>query len=170
MLSGLAGGKSDLLDQRSVEKHRLLTFRFCWTISSMDVLTPDRRSAVMRSVRSENTLPELEVRKLAHALGYRFRLHRKDLPGRPDLVFPRIKSVIFVHGCFWHQHDCPAAARPTSRSDYWNSKLDGNIVRDKKNILLLRSLGWRILVIWECQIKNRSQLTSRLMRFLRRGE
>jgi len=132
----------------------------------MDVFTADRRSAVMRSVKSKDTQPELEVRKLAHSLGFRFRLHRKDLPGQPDLVFPRLKVVIFVHGCFWHQHDCPAAARPTSRSEYWDKKLDGNIFRDKRNARLLRSLGWRILVIWECQIKNRSRLASRLNHFL----
>lgn len=136
----------------------------------MDVFTADRRSAVMRSVKGKDTQPELEVRKLAHSLGFRFRLHRKDLPGRPDLVFPRLKVAIFVHGCFWHQHDCPAAARPASRREYWDTKLDGNIYRDKKNARLLHSLGWRILVIWECQIKNRSRLASRLNRFLRKQE
>lgn len=136
----------------------------------MDVLTADRRSSVMRCVKSKDTLPELEVRRIAHSLGFRFRLHRKDLPGQPDLVFRGLKTVIFVHGCFWHQHDCPAAARPASRIEYWDKKLDGNVIRDKRNSRLLRSLGWRILVIWECQIKNRSRLASRLNRFLRKQE
>lgn len=136
----------------------------------MDVFTTERRSAVMRAVKCKDTAPEMEVRRTAYSLGFRYRLHRKDLPGCPDLVFSRFRKVIFVHGCFWHQHNCPAAARPASRSEYWNKKLDSNKKRDKSNLSRLRSLGWRILVVWECQIKTPGQLAKRLTRFLGKQE
>lgn len=132
----------------------------------MDVFPPELRSAVMRSVRSEDTKPELLVRRLVHGMGFRFRLHRKDLPGSPDLVLPRLKKVIFVHGCFWHQHACPAAARPRSRRAYWNAKLDRNVARDRRNRRLLRRSGWRVLVVWECQTRNNERLARRLAGFL----
>ena len=121
----------------------------------------------MRSVRSVDTGPEMTVRRAVHRLGFRFRLHRKDLPGCPDLVFPRLRIAIFVHGCFWHQHRCNAAARPTSRTEYWNAKLEKNIERDRRNTKALRNCGWKVFIIWECQTKNRSALDSRLLRLLK---
>ncbi|HNY41570.1 MAG TPA: DNA mismatch endonuclease Vsr [Bryobacteraceae bacterium] len=120
----------------------------------------------MRAVRSVDTGPEMAVRRMVHGMGYRYRLHGAELPGKPDMVFAGLRKVIFVHGCFWHQHRCPAAARPTSRREYWDAKLDGNIRRDRKNIRRLHSLGWDTLVVWECQIKNASSLKRRLVEFL----
>jgi len=108
----------------------------------------------------------MAVRRMVHGMGYRYRLHGAELPGKPDMVFAGLRKVIFVHGCFWHQHRCPAAARPTSRREYWDAKLDGNIRRDRKNIRRLHSLGWDTLVVWECQIKNASSLKRRLVEFL----
>jgi len=133
----------------------------------MDVFSKEKRSAVMARVRSRDTSPEITVRSLLHRLGYRFRLHRHDLPGTPDIVMPGRRTVIFVHGCFWHQHArCAAAARPTSNCDYWNAKLDGNITRDKRCQKLLRSLGWKIIVVWECETRNLLRLEKRLRRAL----
>jgi DNA mismatch endonuclease, patch repair protein len=133
----------------------------------MDVFTTEQRSAVMRSVRSKDTKPEIVVRSLVHRLGFRFRLHRKDLPGAPDLVLPRLKKAILVHGCFWHQHSCPASARPSSRRLYWDKKLDANVRRDRRNRRLLSNSGWVILVVWECQTKDLQRLEKRLARFLK---
>jgi DNA mismatch endonuclease (patch repair protein) len=125
------------------------------------------RSEIMARVKSEHTSPERIVRSLAHNLGYRFRLHRKDLPGAPDLVFPRLKAVIFVHGCFWHQHACPRGDRmPATNRDYWERKLARNVERDKRNLRALRKDGWRVLVIWECQMRSPPRLEARLRRFL----
>ena len=121
----------------------------------------------MGRVHAKDTKPELLVRRLVHSMGYRFRLHRRDLPGTPDLVFPGRLKVIFVHGCFWHQHDCPRGARPVSNVSFWNSKLDANVERDKKNIARLRSLGWSVLIIWECETKCLESLSARIGRFLR---
>lgn len=134
----------------------------------MDCYSTSKRSDVMRRVRSSGTAPEVCVRRIVHRMGYRYRLHRSDLPGTPDLVFPGLKKVILVHGCFWHQHNCGAGARPSSRGDYWNRKLDGNKSRDKLNARRLRSLGWSILVIWECQTKRTklARLIKRIERFL----
>lgn len=134
-----------------------------------DKLTPERRSANMARIRSRDTSPELAVRRAAHALGYRFRLHRKDLPGRPDLVFPGRKAVIFVHGCFWHQHADPACIngrRPKSRPEYWNAKLDGNIARDARREAELKAAGWRVLTLWECDVERGDGLASALEAFL----
>jgi DNA mismatch endonuclease (patch repair protein) len=117
----------------------------------MDVYTPQERSRVMAAVRSTDTEPELRVRRLLHRLGYRFRLHRRDLPGRPDIVLPKWRAVLFVHGCFWHQHPgCPRAARPTSNVEFWNRKLDRNVRRDQENRRALEEAGWCVLTIWEC--------------------
>lgn len=135
----------------------------------MDVFSKEKRSAVMARVGSGDTAPEIFVRSLLHRLGYRFRLHRRDLPGTPDIVMPGRHTVIFVHGCFWHQHtNCSAAARPTSNRDYWNAKLDGNIARDKRCQKLLRSLGWKVVVVWECETQNLLRLEKRLRRALGR--
>lgn len=121
----------------------------------MDVYDAEKRSAVMRAVKSRNTKPEIKVRQLLHKAGYRYRLHRKDLPGKPDIVFPSKKAAIFVHGCFWHQHaGCPHADRPAANNDYWTKKLNRNMERDKANIIALANEGWRTLILWECEIKK----------------
>ena len=118
-----------------------------------DRLSPTERSANMRRIRQTDTKPELAVRRAAHQLGYRFRLHRRDLPGTPDLVFPRLRKVILVHGCFWHQHPgCRLARTPKSRLDYWLPKLERNRKRDAEVQAALRKLGWDVLVVWECQV------------------
>lgn len=130
----------------------------------MDVLSPEQRRRTMAAVKSKNTKPELVIRRLLHALGYRFRLHRKDLPGHPDIVLPKHKTVVLVHGCFWHQHPgCKHAARPTSRLDYWNPKLDRTIARDKKQESELKALGWQVLVIWECELRDRNLLEEKIV-------
>lgn len=133
----------------------------------MDVYDAEKRSAVMRAVKSKNTTPEIKVRHILHRAGYRYRLHRDDLPGKPDIVFPRRRAAIFVHGCFWHQHlECPYAARPTSNSDYWNKKLNRNIERDQKHIAELEKAGWKVLTLWECEIRVRDVLPI-IKRFLK---
>ncbi|WP_215767519.1 very short patch repair endonuclease [Gluconobacter cerinus] len=133
----------------------------------MDTLNPTARSELMRRVRGKDTQPEMIVRRLAHRLGYRFRLHRRNLPGHPDLVFPARRAVIFVHGCFWHQHDCSRGARrPISNKAYWHSKLDRNIERDREAREQLESQGWRVLVLWECEMRDADQLSHRLISFL----
>lgn len=129
----------------------------------MDVLTPEQRRRTMAAVKSKNTKPELVVRRLLHAAGYRFRLHRKDLVGKPDIVLPKYRTVVFVHGCFWHQHSaCKSAARPASRQEYWEAKLDRNISRDASNRAQLEALGWQVIVVWECEIKAKEALLQRL--------
>jgi len=119
---------------------------------SMDIVSPQQRSRMMAAVRSKDTKPELFLRRALHALGYRYRLHRRDLPGSPDLVFPGKRAVIFVHGCFWHGHDCPAAKLPTTRADFWRDKIAGNRRRDAAALERLREQGWRALVVWECEL------------------
>jgi DNA mismatch endonuclease (patch repair protein) len=122
-----------------------------------------RRSALMARIRSRDTKPEIAVRRLLHSLGYRFRLHRRDLPGRPDIVLPRHRLAIFVHGCFWHQHpDCRLASRPKTRQDYWGPKLAGNVSRDQIAQESLRSLGWRVAVVWECDTRKPIALLQRV--------
>lgn len=133
----------------------------------MDKLSPERRSWNMSQIRDRDTKPEMVVRSLVHRMGYRFRLHRKELPGKPDLVFPSRKKIIFVHGCFWHQHPrCRFATRPATRREFWAKKLDGNSERDRRVQRELQRLGWGVLVVWECQTKNLVQLESRLHEFL----
>jgi DNA mismatch endonuclease, patch repair protein len=134
----------------------------------MDNLTRAQRSATMARVRSRNTKPEIAVRRLVHGLGYRFRLYRSDLPGKPDLVFATRRKVIFVHGCFWHGHDCRAGMnRPHSNQSYWRRKLSENQRRDSENRSALSKLRWKALVVWECQVGNTERLSSRIDRFLR---
>lgn len=114
----------------------------------------------MSKVRSANTKPERTVRKVLHALGFRFRINRKDLPGKPDIVLPKYKIVILVHGCFWHQHkNCPKSKLPATNEEFWRVKLTGNVERDKRNIRELKKLQWRVLVIWECEVKKGSYVT-----------
>ncbi|MBS1876948.1 MAG: DNA mismatch endonuclease Vsr [Acidobacteria bacterium] len=130
--------------------------------------TPEQRSRTMRAVKSGDTAPEMAVRSLAHGLGYRFRLRRKDLPGKPDLVFPRLARVVFVHGCFWHGHDCARGARePKVNAEYWRAKIGRNRLRDEANLERLAELGWRALVIWECELKDSARVRRRLARFLK---
>lgn len=120
-----------------------------------DIVASSIRSRMMSSIRGKNTRPELVVRKVLHAAGYRFRLHRKDLPGTPDIVLPSRKIAVFVNGCFWHLHSgCKVANLPQSRPDFWKTKLEGNLARDKRSTAALRSLGWRVLIIWECATKD----------------
>ena len=121
------------------------------------------RSKNMSAIKSKNTKPEVEVRKLLHSMGFRFRLHKKDLPGSPDIVLPKYKTVIFVHGCFWHRHqNCKYASNPKTRVDFWNKKFNDNIERDNKNQKDLKSLGWESKIIWECEIKNKELLINKL--------
>lgn len=123
----------------------------------------------MRAIRSKGMKPEIIVRRLAHSLGYRFRLHRDDLPGKPDMVFPGRRAVIFVHGCFWHQHpfkDCKDSRLPKSNTDYWEPKLLRNQTRDSEHVAALQAQGWRVLVIWECQTKDETGLKNLLLSFL----
>ena len=134
-----------------------------------DTLTSKERSERMSRVRSADTIPEMFVRRLVHGMGYRYRLHRRDLPGTPDLVFPSKRRVIFVHGCFWHRHPdsgCALARLPKSRLDFWKPKLEGNRERDVKNQRGLRDLGWNVLVIWECQLRDVGMLRARIEEFL----
>lgn len=127
------------------------------------------RSAIMRGSKSKDTKPEWRVRRIAHGLGYRYRLHSKALPGSPDLVFPSRNKVIFVHGCFWHQHalkSCPISQKPKSNTNYWLPKLRRNVERDLEQQKKLLKLGWELLVIWECELKDDKLLVSKLMKFL----
>jgi len=129
--------------------------------------TDPQRSRIMRTVKSVDTGPEMIVRRMLHKLGYRYRLHRKDLPGKPDLVFPSRKAVIFVHGCFWHGHDCKRGARtPKTNTQYWTDKIRRNVERDAQAIIDLKAAGWRVLVIWECELKDIDRLRSRSVAFL----
>ncbi|MEQ1886055.1 MAG: very short patch repair endonuclease [Bryobacteraceae bacterium] len=132
----------------------------------MDRVTPKQRSMMMSRVRSKNTKPELIVRHLAWALGYRYRLHARDLPGSPDLVFRRIRKVVFVHGCFFHQHCCPAGTIPKTNTAFWQTKLHRNIERDEDNIANLTQSGWDVLTIWECELKNPTAVRLGLQQFL----
>jgi DNA mismatch endonuclease (patch repair protein) len=120
----------------------------------------------MRQVRSRNTSPEVRVRKIVHGLGYRYSLNSKKLPGCPDVVLTRLKTVIFVHGCFWHGHDCEAATLPETNREYWTSKQNRNRTRDRRAARELREAGWRVLVVWECQTRDRDRLARRLEKLL----
>ena len=136
-----------------------------------DTLTPEQRSERMGRIRGKDTAPELTVRRIVHKIGYRYRLHEKDLPGCPDLVFPRSRKVIFVHGCFWHRHPdpkCPLVRLPKTRLDFWEPKLSANHRRDQRVQEMLAAAGWRIFVVWECEIGDKEQLENKLRRFLTR--
>jgi DNA mismatch endonuclease (patch repair protein) len=127
--------------------------------SMTDRLTPAERSALMSRVRGKDTRPELAVRRLLHGLGFRFRLHRRDLPGTPDLVLPKYNAVVMVHGCFWHGHrGCKAATVPKTRTDYWLEKIAANRRRDARDSRRLRRLGWKVVVVWQCETKNSEAL------------
>lgn len=121
----------------------------------------------MSRISGKDTKPEILVRSLLHRMGYRFRVHKKDLPGKPDITLSKHKKVIFVHGCFWHGHeDCPRSKRPSTNVKFWNKKIDGNIERDKKNIQSLEKLGWTTLTLWTCEIKNQEALKRKLIYFM----
>ena len=133
----------------------------------MDSISRERRSWNMSRIRGADTGPERKVRSALHRSGYRFRLHRKDLPGRPDIVMPRYHTVIFVHGCFWHRHaGCRLAATPKTRREFWADKFSGNVERDRRNIDELKDRGWRSLVIWECEIDDETAMMERIEAFL----
>lgn len=133
----------------------------------MDNLSRDDRRRTMQRVTAKNTKPEMVVRRLTHALGYRYRLHRSDLPGKPDLVFPSRRAVIFVHGCWWHCHTCKRAQRtPKTNTQYWNEKRSRNRRRDQRVQRQLRRQGWRVMVVWECQLPQPLRLGERIQRFL----
>lgn len=134
-----------------------------------DTLTHAERSVRMSKVRSKGSVAEMRLRRLIHGMGYRYRLHVRTLPGTPDLVFPSRRAVIFMHGCFWHRHqDCRLARMPKSRVAFWREKLEGNKSRDEENACRLNKLGWRVLVIWECQMKQKDldEVSSKVRRFL----
>ncbi len=136
-----------------------------------DHLSKEKRSWNMSRIRSKDTLPELMVRSLLHRLGYRFRLHRKDLPGKPDIVLRKYKTVIFVHGCFWHRHKgCKRCTTPTTNAKYWVPKLEGNVKKDIEHRRTLKRLGWRTIVVWECEVKKPQRLVGRLKRALQPKE
>ncbi len=137
----------------------------------MDRLSRGHRSWNMSRIKSRDTSPELKVRSVLHSSGYRFRLHRKDLPGKPDIVLPKYRTVIFVHGCFWHRHlDCKYAYTPKSNIEFWEKKFTANIQRDLRSKKLLQEQGWTVIVVWECQVNNQeilgSYLTNSLMKNL----
>jgi DNA mismatch endonuclease (patch repair protein) len=137
----------------------------------MDILSPARRSSLMARIKAKDTQPEMVVRKIVFGLGRRYRLHSRALPGVPDLVLARDRKIIFVHGCFWHQHaHCTVARMPKSRIDYWRPKLEGNRLRDTKNVRRLRRSGWTVLIIRECQLSDVQRAATRLAEFLGEGK
>lgn len=132
-----------------------------------DVFSQEKRSWIMGRVRGRDTKPEIMVRSFVHRMGYRFRIHRRELPGCPDIVLPRHGKTIFVHGCFWHGHkQCPRSKRPTTSKRFWNKKLDGNIERDERFRRGLQRMGWKVLVVWECETRAPERLLRKLVRFL----
>jgi DNA mismatch endonuclease (patch repair protein) len=135
---------------------------------SMDTRTPEQRSYIMRSVGTRNTGPELLVRKIIHGLGLRFALHKRDLPGRPDIVLPKHRAIVFVHGCFWHGHKCPKGQFPKSRLDFWVPKIEKNRKRDAESVKSLRKAGWRVLTVWQCETKKPGRLKQKLAKFFDR--
>lgn len=132
-----------------------------------DVFSKEKRSWLMSRVKGRDTKPEILVRSFVHRMGYRFRIHRWDLPGNPDIVFPRHGKVIFVHGCFWHGHEgCPRSKRPTTNKGFWNEKLDDNIERDKRFRRALQRMGWKVFVVWQCETRKPEKLLLKLERIL----
>ena len=123
----------------------------------VDIVDSTKRSLMMSGIRGKNTRPELLVRKALHAAGFRYRLHGRDLPGKPDMIFPKYSAVLFVHGCFWHGHDCPMFRLPSSRIEFWQTKIAGNLARDSLVATRLSESGWRIGVVWECALKGRGK-------------
>ena len=132
-----------------------------------DHVDPSKRSSIMAAVHAKDTAPEMAVRRIVHALGYRYRLHSAQLPGKPDLVFVSRRKIVFVHGCFWHRHSmCKYATIPKTRRDFWMEKFSRNAERDRKVRLELKHLGWKVLTVWQCELKKPEKLTERLIEFL----
>lgn len=132
----------------------------------MDTISKAARSALMSRIRSKDTVPEHVVRSILHRRGYRFRLHRADLPGKPDIVLPRHRKIILIHGCFWHGHTCKLASKPRSNAEYWSEKIRGNRARDRKHKRQLTAAGWSVLEIWECRVRKGVGLESQVLSFL----
>lgn len=133
----------------------------------MDIVDTATRSRMMSGIKGRNTRPELIVRRFLHASGYRFRLHRRDLPGSPDIVLSRFKTCIFVHGCFWHRHqDCRYATTPKTRTEFWNAKFDANVERDNRAKAALVALGWQVITVWECELKRPEAALKRVLEIL----
>lgn len=132
----------------------------------MDTRSPEQRRRIMQSVKQKDTIPELVVRRLLHGAGYRYRLHRKDLPGRPDIVFGKRRKIILVHGCFWHAHGCSKGQAPKSKLDYWGPKLAQNVERDARNLRDLEHDGWQVLTVWECETRDPARLLPVLRDFV----
>lgn len=133
----------------------------------MDRLDKDRRSWNMGQIKGRNTSPEIAVRSILHRSGFRFRLHRKDLPGKPDIVLPKLQTVVFVHGCFWHRHrGCKLCYMPKSNIDFWRAKFDRNVERDRANVEALRKAGWQVVVVWECELDAPERLRTKLRELL----
>lgn len=128
----------------------------------MDHVTVSQRSAIMSKVQSKDTLPEMKVRKALHKMGVRYRLHQKDLPGRPDIVMRSRKQIIFVHGCFWHRHGCRKSTSPKSNVEFWLSKFERNVERDRRNVEELKAQGWKVDIIWQCETSQPESLNKRL--------
>ncbi len=133
----------------------------------MDVLTKEQRSFNMSCIRNNDTRPEIIVRSIVHRMGYRYALHRKDLPGHPDMVLTKHHKIIFIHGCFWHMHKCRyGKVKPATNTEFWQTKRQGNVARDKRNLRKLRKNGWKVLIVWECRTRNIEKLTENLHKFL----
>lgn len=132
-----------------------------------DIVSPEKRSAMMSGIRGKNTRPEIIVRRLLHRLGYRFRLHYKELPGKPDIVLPKWRTVIFVNGCYWHGHtDCYLFRTPKSRSEFWTTKIESNRIRDARNYAELLEAGWKVIIIWECAVSKKLSLPDEQLELL----
>jgi DNA mismatch endonuclease (patch repair protein) len=159
----MGAASAGLFSGQCRENLHTCTYRIC---VHMDVFSPKNRSEIMRRVRSKNTKPEMVVRRLVHSSGFRYRVHSKTVFGCPDLVFAGPKKAIFVHGCFWHGHDCPSATLPKTNRQYWQAKQERNAMRDARNLQSLRGAGWRVLIIWECELKELNKLKNRLQLFL----
>lgn len=145
-----------------------LVYSFSMFNGMTDTLTIPERSRMMAKIKSKNTTPERAVRSLLHRSGYRFRLHVSDLPGKPDIVLPKHHAIVFVHGCFWHRHkNCKVASCPKSHKKFWAEKFARNVANDRKHLRQLRRLGWRVLVVWECQLRNPVNVNARLIEFLK---
>ncbi|MBF0887823.1 MULTISPECIES: very short patch repair endonuclease [Gluconobacter] len=136
-----------------------------------DTISAERRSWNMSRIRGRDTAPEIRLRSLLHRVGFRFRLHTKDLPGKPDIVLPKYHTVIFVHGCFWHRHEgCRNATKPSTRTEFWQAKFDGNVARDKRNKAALEAAGWTVITVWECELKaNADRLVHQLSNEIRKA-
>jgi len=144
-------------------------FPFSWDNAGMDHLTKEKRSWNMRRITSKDTAPEIAFRKLVHQAGFRYRLHDKTLPGKPDLVLKKYRTAVFIHGCFWHGHEnCRRSNTPKTNKQYWKDKIERNVARDEKNVTMLGRAGWRVFVVWECELKMPEKVLKRFQRFIKK--